>query len=254
MITVHVRTPFLFETQRVARAWATAGAGATAARLKLFNDTFVDPMIEAGVWGNSAAMWLLASHAAGAANVNLANPGTGNLTALNSPTFTADEGYTGDSPNSAHLIVGTLNWDTLTGVSQDDISASVRVMNNLAQSSAVIGGVSSGVVFLEPRRSTDLFGTRLNDATTHTSVNTDSAGMFCMSRSDGATYEKYINGVALTPASRASTAPATGVISLLRRATVYSDHQIGYARVGPALTADEAADESTIFDNWLAAI
>lgn len=83
------------------RAWsasvAAAGGGVSSARRKLVNG-LIQTLKSAGVWNALDRLWLFAAENSTAALIDLVARST--ATAVNSPTFTADRGYTGNGTSS----------------------------------------------------------------------------------------------------------------------------------------------------------
>lgn len=84
----------------------------TPARKKVINDLFVGLAFD-GIWTKLDWLSLFASHDAQSARLNAKNPAAA-FTAVNSPTFTTDRGYSGNG-SSSYLNSG---WDPATNAVQ----------------------------------------------------------------------------------------------------------------------------------------
>lgn len=82
-------------------------------RAFLISDT-IRRLKAADIWAKLDVLWMLAAHDAPAARLNWKTPASFALTAVNSPTFTADRGYAGNGTTS-YLNTG---WDHATNAVQ----------------------------------------------------------------------------------------------------------------------------------------
>lgn len=75
-------------------------------RKRVINN-FIKRLKSDGIWGLLDVMWIMASHSQQASRLNWKNPSIFTLTEVNGPTWTRDQGYTGNSTNM-YLDTG---WD-----------------------------------------------------------------------------------------------------------------------------------------------
>jgi len=135
----------------------------TTARAKAIN-TFIGSLINAGVWAKLDCLYVTAAADSQAARRNWVQDAH-NLTAVNSPTFTADRGYAGNGSTS---YLNT-NYNPLTNGQQYTLnSAHVSVYNRTsraANDTIIMGAASSGGggVEIYPRFTGDLLPTFVND-------------------------------------------------------------------------------------------
>lgn len=176
-------------------------------------DTLIAGLKTDGVWTKLQALWLVGSHDAQAARVNARSPGTFDLTATNSPTFTTDRGY---ETNGSTSYLDT-NYVPSTSATQDDhaLGAWVNQTNNDTGSGSVnsMGGTISASFGSQiiPRSAAGLLRGRV--ATTgpldHTGATvTDKKGLTILDRSTSALTTSSRNGDAVTGTS---TAASTGL-------------------------------------------
>jgi hypothetical protein len=75
-----------------------------AARMAII-DTFIRALVAAGVWDLLDVLYVFAAHTEQAALLNWINPGPFDGMAVNAPTFTVDEGFTGNG-STAYIDTG----------------------------------------------------------------------------------------------------------------------------------------------------
>lgn len=167
---------------------------------KVVINTLVVALKTAGVWAKLDLLYLLAAADSQAARINWKNPGTFTATAVNSPAFEVDRGYTGDHSTS-NL---TTNWIPENhGVTCLLNSACLglwsRTSGQLAESD--IGGPN---FILNCRNGSDQTFLRVWGGSQITPANTDGSGCFHGNRADANAIEVYRNGVSLGTGSVAS--------------------------------------------------
>lgn len=139
-------------------------------------------------------------------------------------------------------------------------SASAGVFNRTAAaldniSKADLGSVSGGLVRVSPRVTGDLTVVRLNRAANATVASTDGVGLFHASRLLAASYKAFKNGIETASfAGTTSTGIPNDNVTLLREATLYSNHQLAAAFVGGGLSDQESADVYTPILAYLQAV
>ena len=169
-------------------------------------DTCIAGLDTDGVLTKLQALWLIGSHDAQAARVNAKTPGTFNLTAVNSPTFTVDRGY---ETNGTTSYLDT-SYVPSTSAAQNDhaIGIWVNLTNNDTGSNAVSAmGATISASFgsqIIPRSTGGLLRGRV--ATTgpvdHTGATVaDKKGLTIFDRSSSALTTSSRNGDAVTGTS-----------------------------------------------------
>lgn len=209
-------------------------------------DRLVSDLKDASVWTNVAMLYLLAADTAEAAVINLKSPGTYNLTATNSPTFTKDLGYTGNGTSSyldSGVATNTLVSAALVG--QDDMGMWVWPSSDVALDGAMDMGNTGATVrsAINPRTTAGKVQSRANDGTSNLSTATisTSVGGFGWSRTGSADYVQYQNGVALGTITQASVGVAASIVSILRSNANYSTRRLAAAAVTSGLNSTKAA-------------
>ncbi|TSD85632.1 hypothetical protein FFK22_026675 [Mycobacterium sp. KBS0706] len=235
-----------------ADAWAYIAAMTarpTYARQTLIKD-LVESLKSAGVWAKLDALYLLAAHDAQAARLNAKAPATFALTAVSSPTFTTDRGYTGTGSGVTPGGYLSTGFNPLTAGGHYGLNdAHLAVWVRTASSSTTNGAMSeigNGQAFISSKNATaGQIVTRLNDnVSTGVAAGTpNSTEFFCLSRAGSGAYSRYHNATSLGDLSQASTSIFNDLLYLLRRGTTtYSDAQVSAASIGGALTpAEETA-------------
>jgi len=218
----------------------------TGARAEVV-DRLVYDLKVAGVWSKMQGLYALAGHNAAAARTNWITPGTGNLTEVNSPTFTTDRGYTGNGSTS-YLLGATLG----SPYTQNSANVGVWVLTN-SQSGADAGTTTSNRFRLYSRNGADASVFRVNGTSLTVSSVTDSTGYRVGVRRSATAVEGYLNGASIGTDSIASEA-VSAPFTILRDDTSYSAHQIALAHVGAALSTTETLAAYTAFNTYLSAV
>jgi len=203
--------------------------------------TFIDSVFTAGGWTKMDLLYLLVGHADAATRINLVNPGTYDLTKVNTPTFTADGGWT--SAASSYLDSG-FNPSTAAGrkLAQDDVSYGFATLTDAADSNNVkaLGGVAN--MRTMPRRATGGDWIMYGGSTTVNvivSANTGK-GLYGMSRSAAGSYTPQKNGVAQASVGQTSTAPTNANFLILTSdGTNLTSKQVALGFVGQAISDAE---------------
>lgn len=206
-------------------------------------DAMVRALINAGVWAKLDLFYLFAQtvNSASEALKNWILPGTHDASLVNAPAFVALEGFTGNGSTS-YINTG---WDATTdGVNyiQDSASAGVYIRTNIAGTETDIGARSAAGRFqISPRVVGDekqAIGP--NDLTALNDANTDSRGMFVLTRTASNARALYKNKVANSD-SEASTGIFTDDVFILANNNFgapnnHSTRQVACAIIGGGLT------------------
>ncbi len=244
---------FLSESHKVFRAMTTPQ---TNARKYLIN-TLISSLKTAGVWTKLDCLYVLAAADSQAALVNWKNPGTFNLTAAGSPTFSADDGYTGDA-SSASLATGFTPSTAGGSYTQDSAHIGAWVLNDITSTSAYsIAHISGSTpqAIMRPRSTATQAVWTVNNATAVTTATvTTSAGHTMANRSAADAQQIYKDGAELGTSVGASTGLPTSAIHLLRGFSSFSAHQVAAAHIGGSLGADEVGDLYDALSAYLTAV
>lgn len=210
-------------------------------------DTFVKTLKSAGIWQKLDLLYVLAAHDAQAARLNWIAPSQFALTATNSPTFTADQGYTGDG--TAALLVATgYNPNSVSGARQTLNSVS---LGHFTRTAATYDGSTTridlytGTTRLNRRNSsaTD-YSWRINDGTSANTAVAGQTGHFAGRRTASNERSLWRDGSQLATNSQASTTLATG-FQFFGVAGSLSNAQISLGYIGSAFDDGQMATMNT---------
>jgi hypothetical protein len=233
-------------------------------RAFLISDT-IRRLKAADIWSRLDVLWMLAAHDAQAARLNWKNPASFALTAVNSPTFTADRGYAGDGTTSyldTSFVIGT------HAVQYTRDSASLGAYLNAGTDTAAgvaYGGVIDGVgtgAFGQPITATNKLRGRVNAAGSGETPSTvlTRLGLSVLDRAISTDMVGYRNGASLGSVASASVpVPVTlscwwcGVNNGLTLASPL-DNRIAMGFYGASLTATQHTALYNIINAHLRAI
>lgn len=226
--------------QEARTAFAAMSAMPSAPMRRLY-DICIRSLIAAGIWTKLDALYLMNAEAAQAARVNIKSPGTYDLTAVSSPTFTAKSGYAGDGA-SAYL---STNFNPSTASSPNYVQNSAGLflwgLKAAADASGAMGYITGGNAYLFPRWTDNNIYTRLNDADTAVATATG-LGLTHGNRSASSAVQIYRDGVSVKTAATVSTAIANATLALLRSsASAFYSGGLAMAGVCGSLNSTEAA-------------
>lgn len=203
------------------------------------------------------AVYLLAAHDQQGGLLNLIST-SHNASAVSSPTFTADRGFTTDG--SSTYVDTTFN-PTTSGVAYTQNSAhfafwslsTATISHNTPWGGANDDGAAPNTQ-MAPRTNSGNFSLRVNDGTTGNVTNATSNGLAAVDRRTSSARRALLNGVAFAEDSTASTGLPDAPFWLGRVSTVYSSRQFAFASVGAHLTDAEHASLHTAVSDYLTAI
>lgn len=220
---------------------------------KLLIDTLVGSLKSAGVWSKLDAFYMLAAADSQAARLNWIADQY-NLTAVNSPTFEADRGYTGNA-SSSYLDTG-FNPATASNPKFVLNSGHVGVYSRTDNSTSTYFDIGNANARLNARSSTaNALRGALNDATNgNFGANPTSIGHFALNRSAAGARQGYGSGSLLGSDTVASTAVGNEAFSILRGSTVYSGRQIATGHFGQSLSGTEVGNLSAAITAYLQAV
>jgi hypothetical protein len=228
----------------------------TATRKNLIN-TLIVGLKNSGVWTGLDCLFLLAAADSQAALLNWKTPATP-ATAVNSPAFVADRGYTGDVATSYinsnfNPFAGGVNFVQNSG------SQFVHCGTNIGNGAQTDVGMARALTI--SRSGTDTLTTRgnANSGLSSGTTVTSSIGGFGWSRSNSADYIQYQNSVALATQTQASTAIIDENAFICARSagaspTAFSGRQISAFYMGRNLTQAEVTSTHTLVKAYLDAV
>lgn len=200
-------------TAFLARADAITTVGATerAAYKALINGLVAD-----GVFAKIDVMYVFATDTSAHALLNLTSSSfTASLLATN-PTFTADQGFTG---NGVGAIDTTFNLATNgTAYTLNSATAAVCLLNNRTTAGNDMAYGSAGPNFLtfRPLMGSNTYEASINDSNFITSATTTSKGNWLVNRTSSSSVSAYRNGSLLaTTASAVAAVPNSNTVYVL---------------------------------------
>jgi len=218
---------------------------------KALIDTLVGALKAGGSWAKRDALYVIAAADNQAARLNWISTSF-TLSAISSPSFTADRGYTGDG-TAAYLTTGMAR-NALTFFTQNSANIAAWSRTELNAVSYLIGTAGGGVLRMTPRAAGLLSG-RINDAVQIQPSIASSIGLSSVNRSGSALRQIYKNGAEAANDTQASTAIDADTITLLRDgAGTFAARNIAFAAVGGSLTAGESLAEYNAVAAYMTAI
>jgi hypothetical protein len=227
-------------------------------------DDYIKYLKDGGVWSKLDVMYLFAGHTntGGEALINIKNPGTFNATLVNSPSFSAYQGFTGDGSTS---YINT-NWSPGgDGVNFTQNSASIGYHCNTAltgSSSTNIYGAYSGGNYIRcwPRYTTDVRFVRINYTGNNLEAagQTDTTGLFADVVTSSTTQVSYRNASSIDTGSDTTTGvPDSDMYVLagnISGAGGWTPAQVGLFFAGASLTQIEVGTIVTAYNEYLAGV
>lgn len=236
------------ETELYVNSLTTAISDTQIANIDNFVTMLKDSLSITSLSEKFDAIYILANQTAEAGLKNLIKR-SHDATAVNSPTFTAWEGYTGNG--STQYLNTNYNPNT-QGVRfvQNSASLGVYSRTNQVSNSIEMGLVNSGIgetqINLSIRYTGDKLYGRINTANADYSEynNADSRGFFALSRTGSTEFNVYKNGAGVETQASTSTAIYSGNMFILAQnnggnPNLFSNKQIAFAFIGAGLDATE---------------
>lgn len=224
----------------------------TIARRTLI-ENLISSLITAGIWNKLDGFYVLAAHDTQAAKLNWIG-GMQDITAVNSPTFQIDRGYTGDG-SSSYLDTNT-SAAVLEKFTANDASLGVYTRSDIASGSMIDIGKTGGGTYLAVSNASNGTFARLNynSSSAVTISNAGSrTGLFAWTR-DASNAYVYRAGSSLGSASIPTGSLSGGNMTILKVDSSYSTRQISAAFISSGLSNTEHAALNTALTTYLTAI
>ena len=221
-------------------------------------DAMIRALLAAGVWSKLDALYLLAAADAATALTNLKQSSYG-LTAVNSPAFTADRGYTGNG-TTQYLNPGFTPSTAGGNLVQNSGSIFwwIRTRNAGSAGDAVGAYASSTDIFMDlVNPGVGIRFNSTNSADLSGGSTAAQAGMWAASRESSTRVAGYYNGVeeVSSNAKKSSGLTANPMIVLGQKATTnLCKDEISAAGFGAGLNATEHAAVYNAIHNYLQAV
>ncbi len=213
-----------------------------------------DGLAAGGLLSKLDFLYFFAAHDAQAGLLNWPDPTRGLVTPFNSPTFTVNQGYTGNG-TSAYLQ-SSLLWTGLTKLVQDSahIGAWVGGGTDAAADKYIMGAPGTTTYTLRPRAAAGTILAAVSANNQALGASATILGHTVASRRSSTDTEGYRNGVSNGTSATVSASKTGGVIHFLKTSAIYSDFQIKCAHAGSGLTTAEVLNLYNIINTYLTAI
>lgn len=215
----------------------TSGLNAahTNAYKALINDLVAD-----GVFAKLDALYMFATDTSTNALLSLVSA-TYNATVSGTPTFTADAGYTTGTSN---LVSTGFNPSSASSPKFTQNSASAFGWSNTTGqvNGSIIGQITTGVLYLYPRHTTDQIFYGLNDSTFAAVASTDGSGFFAGNRTSSSATQMYKNGSSIASATPTSVAVGNAIVCFGRGNGADWTGQVMAGGFGQSLSGTEHAN------------
>lgn len=241
--------------------------------IKLFNATTVAPngprrrlisntiqlLEQYNLWNRLDVFWATASATTQLSGLNWKDPNSFALTAVNSPTFVADRGYTGDGSTS-YLTTG-FNISSSGLLSQNNAHAGIwmRTTPDAAINRLSLGAINTNGIQVGSNNVGSAILSRAFAAASDVQTGVPLLGHVVASRSGATAGTVWKNGVLLASPVTASAAPPSTTVYLLARnnngtADSFSNGQIAAAHIGQNLTAADMQALYFILNRYMMAV
>ena len=237
-----LRNAYRSESRAIFLAFSTS----PTPQRKYLIDRLVRSLIGSGIWSKLDAFYIFAAADSQAALINWKNPGTYNATAVASPTFTADRGFTFDDGSSQYL---DLNFNPHTAPTPNYTANSAsrfgRLLVNDADAQDVVWGDTATFInnFYVGTGANQVLIRINSEGTNLTTTDATPTGFWAVNRSGASASEFYKNGASVASNAEASSATTNYDFNIVigRTAGDYGDSQQASHGVGGTLTAAEHA-------------
>lgn len=220
------------------------------ARQTLINSTVVS-LKGANLWTKFALLYVTAAAAQQPATINWVSPSTATLTAVNSPTFTTDRGFTGD---------GTTSYLD-SGMAQNALSPYAQDAAHLGTWALTAGTINKRAIGLNGSTINQIINNAAAGSSTNVNggsfviiVDAINTGYIVATRRSSAAIFAYRNGGTETTGAAISVALVANTASVLRGNSIFSDAQIALAHWGDQLSATDVSNLYTIMQTYLHAV
>jgi hypothetical protein len=243
--------PYLAQSCAIFAAFTTPP---TTARKSIIN-TLVGTLLHGStdVWDELDYLYVMAANDSQAASINWKHPGTATLTAVNSPTFTANQGFNSDGSTS-YLTTG-VGFTSGTQLTQNSVDLGGWLLGSAASNSFIVGQQTSGAYTLFPG-GTNL-GARLSTTGTDNLAETATAGYFTGVRTSASADTLYYNGASIgSPNSTSTGTTGSGNAQILDSAGFFSPSTsiASVMHFGGQMSAADVANACAAFGAYLVSV
>lgn len=176
---------------------------------QIFDNNMARRFVRDGVLASADALWWIANSTQNFTRINWVTPSANEITYVNSPTFTADEGINGNGTTS----YANLNYVPSSGTlyTQNNASFGYLVTNEIADDGFDIGAVATGPLRISgrSRSAANQWFININDNTNHTSAFTSlSFGLHQVIRTSSTNNQGWQSLKAILPSTGGATSVA----------------------------------------------
>lgn len=230
---------------------SSLGYTAPSSGQQTLQNTLVTDLKTAGIWNKLDALYIMANDGSREfGRLNWASPSTFELSEVNSPTFTSNQGF------SATFTANQSTLDTGINMGVDTTQFNQSTLNGSFGGWAYITKTPSGQALMgdlldinniRGGSADSIFGARAG-------VSTLVTGLYHMN-GDGTDSSQYINGSQVSSVSFTGLATTTNTMHLLSEGgtTAFSTDEISIAFIGGDLSA-EASDLYNAFNTYMSAL
>lgn len=217
----------------------------SAALAQVYN-TFYAGFLAAGFVLSQFRQYCLAAESEQNAGLELGNPGTNSLSAVNSPTFTANTGYQGDGATS-YLSTG------IAANSLQPHSIGIASPDSGSIAGSAIGATVDNTCNLAPRNGSGNIQGKIANSTGLNAANSDGSGVIVLTKNGTNTLRGLRYGTTIN--TQASGADSYGAETLvILRAAGFTTRRVSFAFFGPFLTPTEVETYATLVQTLCNAI
>lgn len=194
-------------------------------------DTFIKTLKGAGIWQKLDLLYVLAAHDAQAARLNWIDPARFALTVAGSPTFTADQGYTGNGSDASLTATGYNPSSTTGKLVLND--ALIGCFIRTAPTANIGQDLNTGNGRLA--RGAASYQGRINDGTSITNTPAAYTGHWAIRRTASNARALWKDGASAATDTQASTSVSNVFRLFSAGASSFGDAQISVAYAGASL-------------------
>jgi hypothetical protein len=223
-----------------AAIFAAFSIAPTLARRAVIN-AYVVGLKADGIWPLLDILYLMAAADSQAGTINWKSPGAFGLIGVNSPSFTADRGYTGNGTSSR---LRTQYTPSINGVNyvQDNASAWLYLLTNPSSGSPDLGSTTAPRAVITGNNAGNGSADINNAAGQSISFANTAPGLIGIQRRGSTDRRVFLNGAQVATSAVASTGPASQEQWVCgANATAFSTRQQAVAAWGASLSGREAA-------------
>lgn len=218
---------------------------------------FIKRLKDNGTWNLLDTLWVMAAHDQQASRLNWKSPGTYTLTEVNSPTWTLDQGYTGNG-SSMYLDTGFNPSSNGVNFILNSGCLSVYCRTNVSESLNMAGSNDgTQAILISGRNATNTATGRVNCNTNASAASTDSRGFWSVVRTASNAQAIFKNGSSVVTDGTASSAIPNLALYILAinssgSPAQYGTRQLSVAGVGSGSISQ--SDFSNAIEEYMDAI